>query len=129
MKKILGIIVAVCLAAGPAFAKEYELTKKAGVYEVTIAVSRNPPIVGKNVMSVSIRDASGKAVSDAKVAVNYGMPAMPGMPAMNYKAGAQLKREKYEAVLDFSVSGSWYVQVKISRGGKTQEVKFTFDVQ
>jgi hypothetical protein len=129
MKKIWGIALALCLVAGLVYAKDYEVTKKAGAYEVTISMEKNPPVVGNNVMSVSIRDAYGKAVSDAKVSVNYGMPAMPGMPAVNYKAGAEQKGGKYEAGLNFSMSGAWSVQVKITRGGQTVTARLTVDVR
>ena len=56
------------------------------------------------------------------------MPAMSGMPAMNYKANADLKGDTYKAV-EPSMSGSWNVAVKISRGGKMETAKYTMDVK
>ena len=57
------------------------------------------------------------------------MPAMPGMPAMNYKTNAVLSGNKYMAKLDLSMSGAWNIVVKITNGGKTSTVKFNIDAQ
>ena len=129
MKRIVGIIVVLCLIAGSVLAKDYEVVKRAGVYEVTISLDKSSPVVGSNIMSIAIRDTAGRTVTDAKVSVNYSMAAMPGMPAANYKTGAELERGKYEADLNFSMSGAWSVQVRINRGGKTETVRLTVDVQ
>jgi len=130
MKKLIGIAVSVILLiAGIAYAKDYEVKKKTGVYDVEIKIDKNPPAVGKNNMEIEIEDAAGKYVTDAKVMVEYSMPAMSGMPAMNYKADAELKGEGYKATMDLSMSGSWNVTVKITRGDKTSKVKFSVDAQ
>jgi hypothetical protein len=80
-------------------------------------------------MDIAIKDTSSKAITDATVAVEYGMPAMPGMPAMNYKTDAQLKGNTYKAVMNLSMGGSWYINVKVTRADKTQTMKFTVDVK
>jgi hypothetical protein len=67
-------------------------------------------------------------VKDAKVALDYEMPAMPGMPAMRYKNDPQLKGESYVGTVNFSMGGSWTVKVKITRSGKTDSLKFNVDV-
>jgi len=61
------------------------------------------------------------------VKVDYSMPAMPGMPAMNYKTNAALEGNKYAAKLDLSMSGSWSIAVKITKDGQTSTVKFNID--
>lgn len=113
---------------GLASAKDYEMTKKAGDYTVMVTIDKNPPVTGINKMIVSIHDAKG-GVTDASVAVDYGMPAMPGMGAMNYKTTAVLKGESYLASINFSAAGPWAVTIKITRGGKTQSVKLNVDVK
>jgi len=105
------------------------ITKNAGDYTVSIAMEKNPPIVGKNNVDVNVKDKGGKAVDDAKVVVEYSMPAMTGMPAMNYKANATLSGDTYKCVIEPSMSGSWNIAVKISRGGKTETAKLTVDVK
>ena len=57
------------------------------------------------------------------------MPAMPGMPAMNYKTDALLQGVEYKAVMGLSMSGSWNIAVKITKAGKTATLKFTVDAK
>ena len=128
MKKIILVSMLVFLVAGFAYAKDFEITKKAGLYTVVVKMDKNPPIVGDNGITITIKDAAGKAVKDAKVAVDYEMPAMPGMPAMRYKNDPQLKGESYVGTINFSMGGSWTVKIKITRSGKTDSLKFNVDV-
>ncbi|PKN16990.1 MAG: hypothetical protein CVU71_18100 [Deltaproteobacteria bacterium HGW-Deltaproteobacteria-6] len=126
----LFLAVMVLLAVSiTAYAKDYEMTKKAGDYTVQVGIDKNPPVTGNNNVAVVIKDGAGKDVTDAAVVIDYGMPAMPGMPAMNYKTDATLKGNRYVATLNFSMSGPWSVAVKITRGGKTQSVKLNVDVK
>jgi hypothetical protein len=128
MKKIIAVTLILLLAAGVAVAKSYEVNRKAGNYSVNIKMDKNPPSVGVNSMEIAVTDKGGKPVKDAKVVVEYGMPAMPGMAPMNYKADAKPDGEKYNASLNISMPGSWSVNVRISVAGKTVSTKFTFDV-
>src|SRR5512135_3678188 len=107
MKKMALITMALLLIAGVAYARDYEVKKKTGGYDVVAAIDNNPPVQGDNNIVISIKDGSGKAVTDAKVRVDYSMPAMPGMPAMNYKADAALKGSSYQAKMNLSMAGSW----------------------
>jgi hypothetical protein len=131
MKRIVLAVMVLLLVAGTAAAKEYEVTKKAGDYNVVVKMDRNPPTTGKNSLSAAIKDAAGAYVTDARVSVDYSMPAMPGMPAMNYSAKAELaaKEKEYKAKLDFSMSGSWNIVIKIVRADKTTQVRFTIDAR
>ena len=128
MKKIAAVTLALIFIAGIAYAKSYEVTRKAGDYTVDIKMDKNPPVVGPNNIEIVVRDASGKAVTDARVLVDYGMPAMPGHPAMGYKTDAQPKGGAYQAVLNISMKGPWTVTVRISHAGKTASARFTVDV-
>lgn len=129
MKKLGLVVLVLLLVAGIAYAKDYEVKKKAGEYNVEVKIDRNPPVVGDNNVKIEIKDSSGKYVTDAKVVVDYGMPAMPGMPAMNYKTDAELKGDEYKAKMNLSMSGSWNIAVKITRAGKTSTMKFTVDAK
>jgi YtkA-like len=129
MRKVWIALLVILLAAGMAFAKDYQISKKAGDYTIDISMDKNPPVAGKNNIMMDIKDKTGKAVTDAKVSVDYGMPAMPGMPAMNYKTETMLQGSVYHATLNLSMSGSWNVTIKISRSGKTANAKFTIDAQ
>lgn len=130
MKKIFIVAVVMVVMAGVAYAKNYEVTKKVGGYEVTVTLDNNPPVAGAdNNVTVTVKDATGKAVTDARVLVDYSMPAMAGMPAMNYKTKPTPGGSEYKGKMNFSMSGSWNVAVKVMRGGKTSTVKFSVDVQ
>jgi hypothetical protein len=130
MKKIVLVTMAlVLLIAGTVYAKGLQINQKAGDYNVTVTMDKNPPATGINNMQVDIKDAAGKNVTDAKVRVDYSMPAMPGMGAMNYKTDAVLTGQTYAAKLNISMSGPWNIAVKISKGGKTTSVKFNVDAQ
>ena len=131
MRRIIAILAAAAfmMSCGLAFAKDYELTKKAGDYNVQIKIDKNPPVTGINKMSVAIKDVKGIAVTDATVAIDYGMPAMPGMGAMNYKTNAIVKGDSYLATINFSMSGPSFINIKITRSGKTQTVKMNVDVK
>ena len=129
MKQWTIFVVMVLLLAGVVYAKDYEVTKKAGDLAVDVKIDKNPPISGTNNMEIVVKDAGGKAVTDAKVLVEYSMPAMPGMPAMNYKADAELKGNAYKAAMNLSMSGSWNVSIKVTRANKTQTAKFTVDAK
>lgn len=123
------IMVSFLLAVGLVQAKEYEITKKAGDYTVQVKIDRNPPVTGKNNLILTIKNNAGKEVVDAVVAIDYGMPAMSGMPAMNYKTNATSQGNLYHAILDFSMSGAWFVNIKITKAGKTQTVKLNVDIK
>jgi len=129
MKKAAVVILVLVMAASVAYAKGYEVQKKAGEYDVTVTFDRNPPIAGDNGVSIAVKDATGKIVKDAQVKVEYSMPAMMGMPAMNYKADAVLQGDEYKTSLGLSMSGSWGIAVKIVKAGKTSTLKFTVDAK
>ena len=129
MKRFGLMVLVLLLVAGIAYAKDYEVKKKAGDFDVEVVIDKNPPVVGDNNIKIEIKDSSKKYVTDAKVVIDYGMPAMPGMPAMNYKSDAELKGNEYRAKMNLSMSGSWNVAVKITRAGKTSTMKFTIDAK
>ena len=128
MKRFTTVLIILLLAAGLVYAKDYMAVKKAGGYSVEVKLDKNPPITGPNKMEINIQDDKEIKVTDATVVVEYVMPAMPGMPAMNYKAKAELNGNRYLANVNFSMSGAWAVNIKITRAGKTQAVKLNVDV-
>jgi hypothetical protein len=129
MKRTISAVMVFLLMGGLAMAKDFEVTKKAGDYTVVVTIDKNPPTTGDNTLAVSVKDGAGADVADAKVSVEYSMPAMPGMPPMNYKTNAELAGKHYRTKVNFSMSGSWNMTVKIVRGGKTAQAKFTVDAR
>lgn len=129
MKRLVLAVMAVLLVAGTAAAKDYEVTKKAGDYTVAVKMDKNPPITGDNNISIAVKDGMGMEIKDAKVAVEYSMAAMPGMPAVKIKADTELKGSEYKTKLNFSAAGGWSVAVIINRGDKKSQAKFNIDVR
>ncbi|GAB4389531.1 MAG: copper resistance determinant CrdA [Thermodesulfovibrionales bacterium] len=129
MARFAVVVMAVLLTLGVAYGKPMEIKKKAGDYDVQVRIDKNPPVVGENSVEIEVKDASGRNVTDARVTVEYSMPPMPGMPAMNYKEEAALKGDLYRARLNLSMSGSWNISLKIRRGDKTDTVKFNVDAK
>lgn len=127
MKKTVVLALVFLFIAGIAYARDFEVKKKAGQYDVEVKIDNNPPVVGVNNISIEIKDTSGNYVTDAKVRVDYSMPAMPGMPAMNYKTDATVSNNTYKAAMNLSMSGPWNIAVKIKKDGKTKSVKFNID--
>jgi hypothetical protein len=128
MKKLITAVIVLLFAAGFAYAKDYTVMKQAGDYTVHVKMDKNPPVTGENKVEIAIQDKAGADVTDATVAIEYSMPAMPGMPAINYKSATELKDKQYIATLNFSMSGAWNVSIKITRAGKTQSVKLNVDI-
>jgi len=128
MKRLMAIIVGILLLGDIAYAKEYEVKKAVDGYEVIARIDRNPPAVGKNNITILItRDNT--PVTDATVTVQYSMPAMPGMPPMDYKTDATLKGKEYVATMDLSMSGPWNIAIKIKKPDRSYTVKFNIDVR
>jgi hypothetical protein len=128
LKHVFAIAIVCVFAAGVGFAAN-TITKNTGEYAVSFSLEKATPAMGKNNVEVVVKDKSGSFVKDLAVVVEYSMPAMTGMPAMNYKATAQQKPDKYTAVIEPSMSGSWNIAVKITKGSKTDTAKFTIDVK
>ena len=133
MKRLFLVISILCFGfmavMGPAGAKDFEAQKKVGDYTIELRIDKNPPVTGNNKVEVALRDGSGKPFSDAKVSVSYSMPPMPGMPAVAYKVSPQPKGGIYAGNLNFSMSGSWNLEVKVTKDGKTHSARFTVDVK
>lgn len=123
------IVTIILLVTSVAYARDFKLRKRSGNLTVEIKIDRNPPIVGKNEITLTIKDTGGRNITDAKVIVNYYMPPMPRMPPMNYKTVAQLHGSEYRAVMALIMTGPWNIVVKILRTGKTSSVVFSIDVR
>lgn len=129
MKKVTILLLAVLLMAGTAWGKNFEVTKKVDDFTVKVEIDKSQPIVGDNNLTLTIKDNAGKNVIDAKVKVDYGMPAMPGMPAMNYKVDAVLKGIEYKAKLNFSMASAWNINIQMIQGEKIKKVRLNVDVK
>ena len=82
-----------------------------------------------NRVSIEVTDASGRCACDADVIIEYSRPAMPGGPALHYRADTRLKRGRYIGKMRLPLAGSWNMAMKIVRGKKKWITAFTVDVE
>lgn len=128
-KSVLTILIIIgTMITGIAVA-EYQATDQAGEYGVVMTIDNDPPAVGHNIVTIAVKDESGKAVTDAKVRVEFGMAAMPGKPAIDYENTAAPIYNLYKAPMTLAVAGPWYVRVKILRGNIIETATFNINVQ
>jgi hypothetical protein len=128
MKRLMSALIVLFFMTGIASGKGLELKNNGGDYNVEIRLDRNPPIVGKNLIEIQIKDSRGEAVKDAGVLINYYMLPMPRMAPMSYITPAEANRTSYQAAMNFVMSGPWVIAVKITSAGKTKTAKFHVDV-
>jgi Cu(I)/Ag(I) efflux system membrane fusion protein/cobalt-zinc-cadmium efflux system membrane fusion protein len=82
----------------------------------------NPPARGKNNLTVTVRDSTGKPVSGAQVSVTFYMAAMPAMGMAAMKAQSSLVEQRggtYAGTIDLQSGGTWQVTLTASKGGQT----------
>ena len=123
------VVCVLLLTAAAVLGGSLELKKRAGDYDVSVTIDKNPPVVGRNTIEIGIRDPAGAPVLDAEVLVNYYMPPMPRMAPMNYRVEAKMRGGTYKARMDLIMAGPWYVAVKITRKDKTVTAKFNIDAR
>ena len=127
MKKWFTIIMVFAIT-GTLFASanEYEVKGKAGEYNMIVRMEGNPPARGHNNMTISITDETSTPVTDAQVIVEYLMPSLPGRrPMMDYSVKAVAEGNLYRARLNLSMAGEWIVEIKMTRAGKRNAMKFS----
>lgn len=125
MKKILAFIVILLFAAGIAYAKDYEVKKKVGEYDVEVKIDN--PGVGANNIKIEVKDESGKYVTDAKINIKYSMPEGIDWPPMHFTTDAKLEGQEYNAKIKIPMPGTWTTVVSIMQGGKTRSLKFSVE--
>lgn len=119
------LLIMVALMGGTSFAAGLTLEKKVDGITVSATLDHNPPATGKNNAVVTLTDSTGKQVADAKVVVEYGMEAH----GMSSRVAAKFTDGAYKALLDLSMSGDWYMEVKIQQTGSKKVSSAKFDVQ
>ena len=97
--------------------------QKVGNLNVTIAISPYPPAsFQQGAFDITLADAEGKAITDAKVSLDLTMPAMWMPPS---KPDAQhVGSGKYRASARWTMRGQWRIEVIITRGGEKQSAFF-----
>jgi hypothetical protein len=89
--------------------------------EIAFRSEPDPPRMGKNGFMVTVRDESGAPVTDADVAVEFYMPAMPQMKMPEMRDTAKLQHESggvYRGTGNVVMAGDWDVTVTAMRDGR-----------
>jgi len=130
MKKLIMSLLCILLAASFAYAAEPSSFKTAaGDLNVELIFEEGHIHLGKNHVSIIIRNASGNMVKDASVKLEYGMPPMKNAAPVNYRARTEFKGEEYEAEVNLPMKGNWFVDAKILMPeGKVLNARFDFPV-
>lgn len=92
-------------AAGP-------VTTQAGKFTVELSSQPSPPTVGENLLVITVKDGN-KPLTGAGVDVHIDMTNMP-MPA-DAKATPGRTDGEYGATVNFSMAGSWKVDVTVQQ--------------
>lgn len=86
-----------------------------GPFKVLAEIDPEVPKVGKNRLTVWVRDKAGRAVSGADLEVVAVMPAMGSMPAMYAPAEmTEIDTGRYEGEFEPAMSGEWPLTIEIS---------------
>jgi hypothetical protein len=81
-------------------------------FAVTLAADPAPPVVGDGAVSVTLRDAAGRPVDNAQLAIEANMSHAGMTPVMADSAAG--KDGVYRVPLAWTMAGDWYVDVKFT---------------
>jgi hypothetical protein len=112
-----------------AYGRDYTVRRKIDGYTMDVSINRNPPITGKNIILIEIKDPFGKDVINTPVTINYYMPPMPGMPPMNYTVQASPRGSGYWATMDLIMTGPWNIVIRVNKAGKPLRMTVPIDVR
>ena len=138
MKKILATIGALALlvtaaACGPGTgAGDKEIKSgKVGALTVTLANSDGVLRNGDQELTVTFKDASGKAVDVGSASLNFHMPAMGTMPVMNDPATLTTTSTPgvYRGKVKLEMAGEWQAQVAYEGPAGTGKGSFPVTAQ
>ena len=86
---------------------------------------KTTPAPGQDKFEVTIKDASGKPVTDVDVSLQLTMAAMPTMKS---EVKTKLEEGKYTGTGQMSMAGAWNVTITVKKDGKQiAEKKSTVD--
>lgn len=81
-------------------------------YKVTFAAEPAPPIIGAGSVMLTLHDAAGRPVDDARVAIEANMSHAGMAPEHAEVTGGQTG--VYRVPLRWTMSGDWYVDVRFT---------------
>jgi hypothetical protein len=118
---LCAVLSASCGGSQSASSSSSVQTGKAGEMTVTFLSDPNPPKSGDNRFLVTVKQPDGTPVADGEVKAIFSMPAMPSMNMPAMRSDAALSPQGggvYRGTGQLSMSGTWNVEVSISRKGQ-----------
>jgi hypothetical protein len=124
------MLAAACGAGGGAGDREIK-SDKVGALTVTLANSDGVLRHGEQELTVTFKDASGKAVDVGSASLNFYMPAMGAMAAMNDAATLTTTSTPgvYRAKVTLQMQGDWQAQVTYEGPAGTGKGSFPVKAQ
>lgn len=102
---------------------ENAAAQKVGDLNISLALSPYPPVSFQSAnFDVTLTDATGQAITDAKIALDLTMPAMPMPP--NKLEAQHAGNGRYHATGRFTMPDWWRIEVIIQRGNTRQSAFF-----
>ena len=137
MKKVITTIGALALlsalaACGGGGAGDKEIKSgKVGTMTVTLSNSDGVLRNGDQELTVTFKDASGKTVDVGSASLNFYMPAMGSMPAMNDPATLTTTSTPgvYRGKVKLEMAGEWQAQVAYEGPAGTGKGSFSVTAQ
>lgn len=126
MNTLLKLLIAAIFLAVSVQAAAFEKTAVSRSASVEIS-SDKPLSLGNNMLIFYLKD---KKFADAKLKVKAFMPAMPGMPYMEYQGDAKsLGNGKYETQINFAMHGTWQLHIFLEpKSGKKVRIKTSLNL-
>lgn len=107
---LVGSLVAIAWACQGS--RSEPVTLRSGEIELAIAPEPAAPVVGRNTLWITLRDASGDPVPDVAVDVVVRMHAMGAMPPMGGPAALdEVGPGRYRADFELAMAGTWNVEI------------------
>jgi hypothetical protein len=108
-------VFAAACGSGAGTAGEGKTIKSGPIGNLTVSVANSDGVLkkGKQDLTITFADAAGKPVDVGSASVNFFMPAMGSMSAMNYPANLTTTGTPgvYKANVDIEMTGEWQAQV------------------
>ena len=108
-------VFAAACGSGAGTAGTGKAIKSGSVGNLTVTIASSDGVLhkGKQDLTITFADSSGKAVDAGAASVNFFMPAMGSMSAMNAPAALTTTGTPgiYKANVDIEMTGEWQAQV------------------
>lgn len=129
----ISILIAACGSGGGSSATSGKMVKTGTVNNLTITLATADGVIrnGANDFTLSFTDSSGKTVDVGAASVNFFMPAMGTMPAMNDAATLTTSGTPgvYNGKVKLEMAGEWQMQVAFEGGAGKGKTSFPIMAQ